>query len=1254
MKNPLRPSPAPPGFGAGTEIPEENASILSQILLSWLTPLIAIGFSRPLEQDDLWDLPRSRLTNQLADNLEALFYSECSDDKQPLHLRSANVHVEEERQEQKEHEEKTSETPVSLVKVLHRQFFWPCWTAGLLNLISQALTTTTPLVNKVLFTYLADSMSLGLSVRTALTGAITRKALRLSTRARLEHSSGHILTMISTDVARIESFCALGHHLWVAPIQLIIAVGLLIDNLGYSALVGLGVLIFSLPIQTTLVYILVQQRQKGVKFTDARIRLTTEVLQGIRLLKLFAWERFYAGKITELRRGELNAVKKSDCYRATYSSDDFHPSLGFCFVFCIIQLPLITLPSALASLADLFVAISRITTFLLAEEQPAAYAIDMGKDSDYEIAVSCHGDFVWDIAPSTIENDKPKDLAAVKKNKKGKTETKENEKNVDQVALPTTQPVPSHPPREEPEPFRLQNLDLKIPKGAFVAIVGRIGSGKSAIIQALIGEMRKTSGEVRFGGSVAYVSQNPWIQNATVRDNIMFGRPEDASRLSEVINACSLTHDLSILPSGEHTEIGEKGINISVGKDVLDNCLLSGPFANRTRVLVTHALHILDKTDYIYIVEDGRIKEEGTYQNLVESSEAFAELIKTHGQQTTAKSLTEIPRIELDIKKLVEDPLIQAEERNTGSVSWVTYGKYFNYAGGIVWVPVIMIALVLFQVCQVGSTLTLGFWTAGTISGFRQGDYIALYAGFGAGQAIVAFALTWAFAVIGIYASLNLFSAALQKVLGTSISFYDTTPIGRILSRLSKDLDNLDTNLPLGMMQFLVTVSSVAGTVGLVFYTFPLLGTIFPPMIVLYWIISKYYRRTSVEVKRLDSLARSRFYSSFSETLTGIATVRAYREEDRSRQTTERGLDSENQAYYITITLQWWLMIRLDLFASTVIFGIALFAAGFRNSVNPAKTGVVLTYALSAQIVSTFATTEQNMNAVERLSVYTELPPEEPKRKNGDIKANISEDWPAHGEIRFENVEMKYREGLPSILKDVSFHVKPGEKVGVVGRTGQVREILSSLLRFLICSFRIVEITQGNILIDGLDIRNIDLEILRTKIALVPQDTMLFLGTLRQNLQVLSWLLINPLGMRTDAELISLLQRTCLLPQDGSNDAKFSLDSEVRDDGLSAGERQLLALTRALVKNSRIIVLDEATSSVDVETDAQIQRTIQSEFASSTLITIAHRIHTILHYDRVLVMDSGKIAEWGTVLELYDQSGLSRADIVRLRATREW
>ncbi|KAJ7175337.1 multidrug resistance-associated ABC transporter [Mycena filopes] len=1375
FSNPFNPPPAPPAFGQGKILPKDKASYVSQLIVHWLSPFLDVGFSRPLEKDDLWELPEARLTGPTTDRLEAQFYPRCTPEQRPSAFRAppdesiletASV----DSGKEKEGSPSKNDTPPkprrfwqrkpkkefdsSLFLAVHNTFMYRIWFGGVLKLLADTLKTTTPLLNKVILTWLTESyivyhatdaekasgllpkprgigygiglgvalfamqvyivmMTVGLSVRTGIIGS----------RARLQHTTGQTTTIISTDAARLDKFCQFSHNTWVAPIQIIIGVGLLIGNLGYSALVGLAILILGFPLQTLLVKVMFTQRKKGVKITDTRVRLTNEVLQGIRLIKYYAWERFYSHQIGSLREREIRTVRKMAIARATlfalvtlipvlasvlsfvlpFSSSMYVPPLSCCFFpyppFQIIRAPLLFLPFMLSALSDALVALKRIGTFLTAEELPDPYPIE----ADRKNAVDVDASFTWETA-GKVDGKGGKKASAAKGNAKPKPQGKKGE------VLPVSKKATPGPatPAEEEKPFELKNLKFSVPKGSFIAIVGKVGSGKSSILQALIGEMRRTAGTVVFGGTIAYVPQTAWIRNATLRQNVLFGQREDEDKFRKIIRACSLEHDLEVLPHGEDTEIGERGINLSggqkarvslaraaysssdivllddplsavdsfVGKAILDDCILHGPLADRTRILVTHALHVLDKADYIYVMDNGTIKEEGTYETLRREGVVFSRLMEDYGnleEEKQAVVADDKAAIIVDNKEKVDAKkgqaaLMQTEERMTGAVTFETYGKYFKFAGGLAWAPIILLLLTLTQAAQVGNNLFLGFWTSNSIEGFHQGDYMAVYAGLGVASAFFSFLTSFGFAIASLAASLNLFKTALAHVLRSPSSFFDTTPMGRILSRLVKDQDTLDNELSMTLMSLLSSFASVLGTVALVFYTFPYLGIIFAPMAIMYYLVALYYRRSSVETKRLDSLMRSALYASYtgailtlffsspysdltlSETLTGLSTIRAYRNQEQAIMQAEHGLDLENRAYLMTITLQLWLGLRLDVFGNILIFGIALFAAGFRNSVDPSKIGVVLSYTLSTQMVAQFATNEQNMNSVERIITYAELPAEGAATTPEDPPSS----WPERGEIKFKQVEMAYREGLPLVLKGVTFDVRPGEKVGIVGRTGAGK---SSLLQAL---FRMVEVQSGSIEIDGFGIHNVGLDVLRGRLALVPQDSVLFLGTLRENL--------DPEGSKTDASLISVLQRAWLLPREGEApdpvaDSKFSLDSKIGDEGsnYSAGEKQLLALCRALVKNSSIIVLDEATSSVDVETDAKLQRTIRTEFASATLLCIAHRLNTIAYYDRIVVMDAGQVAEFDTVLNLYDKedsifrslcndANLQRADIVRIRA----
>lgn len=1379
MRNPLKPRPAPPAYGEGRVVPERHASLLSRLLFYWLDPLLKVGFSRPLEKDDLWSLPDEKLTTILAEHTERAFFTRHSPDERPSLLRTTDSNpsksdesppftLNESTSNIDSPTDKTSKQNPSLTLTLFRTFRTSFVLGGLGFFIASMLQTTVPLVTRELLSWLSKTyewhrlgdearaqakaagdaaprdvgyglglafalfamqeasslfmnqglqalMTTGLYVRTAVIGTIFRKSLRLSGRARLEHSVGQITTMISTDATRLDRAAWHFNGLWTSPVQIAVGIGLLVRNLGYSALVGLAILVLGLPLQFALVVVIFRQRRKGVDITDKRVRLTNEVLLGVRLIKYYGWETFYASRISDLRTQEVSTIRRVALARSllialltflpvlatiltfvTYSLTGHTLNAATVFsslqLFNSIRFPLMIFPIVFSSVSDAVVALQRIGKFLNAEEGGESYAIEREVDD----GVRVDADFVWEAAGKSDEG-KPSDKTKKDKDDEKRSKRKgRNEK--DASVLPTTAPSDNEkqPLIEAVAPFALKNVRLTIPRGAFVAVVGKIGAGKSSLLKGLTGEMRKTRGEVMFGGPVAYVPQSAWIMNATVRENIIFGREDDDEKFQKIVQACSLSRDLEMLPNGELTEIGERGINLSggqkarvsiaraaysdadvvllddclsavdahTGKALMQECLLSGPLSGKTRVLVTHALHVLDKVDYIYVMDEGRIVEEGTFANLRDSAPIFSKLMDDYG------ALEQADEIQSESKKggggasdsaegtekKPQEALMQEEERSTGAVTWDTYRKYLKNAGSVAWAFLILALLILGQCATVANQLFLGFWTSQSISGFTQGQYMAVYAALGVAEAIATFFVSLVISWVALAAGLRLFKAALHGVLHSSTAFFDTTPMGRIISRLSKDQDTIDQELSMTLFNLLVDSMSIFGTIGLIFYSFPYLGIMLPPLVICYWTAAMYYRRTSVESKRLDSLMRSGLYASYNETLNGISTVRAFNEEERFLKAADRALDMENRAYYMTISLQRWLSIRLDFFGNILILAVSLFAVGERNNTNPAKVGVVLSYLLAmtqwfSEMVAGYALNEQNMNAVERILVYTELEPEGAEYTPNDPPSS----WPSMGAIEFKDVELAYRKGLPLVLKGVSFQVKPGEKVGIVGRTGAGK---SSLMQAL---FRMVEMQSGSICIDGVNIRDIGLATLRNRLALVPQDSTLFLGTLRENL--------DPQKALTDAELISALQRSWLLPREGSDDAadaKFGLDAMISDEGsnYSAGEKQLLALCRALVKNSRIIILDEATSNVDVETDAKLQKTIQTEFGGSTLLCIAHRLNTIAYYDRILVMDAGRVAEFDTPLKLFDQeesifrslcdeAGLSRQDIVRIRATVE-
>jgi len=590
----------------------------------------------------------------------------------------------------------------------------------------------------------------------------------------------------------------------------------------------------------------------------------------------------------------------------------------------------------------------------------------------------------------------------------------------------------------------------------------------------------------------------------------------------------------------------------------------------------------------------------------------------------------------------LEGRLIRAEKRTTGSVGWGIYASYLKASKGYITVPFLILCMVLMQASQILNSYTLIWWQANKFDRVNS-FYQTLYGCLGVSQSVFTFAVGIVMDEMGFFVSQNLHHDSITNIFYSPMSFFDTTPTGRILSVFGKDIDNIDNQLPVSMRLFVLTIANVIGAVLIITileHYFLIAAFV---ILVGYQYFAAFYRESAREIKRLDSILRSLLYAHFAESLSGLPTIRSYGETARFLSDNEYYIDLEDRANFLVATNQRWLAIRLDFLGGLMVFVVAMLAVTGVSGISAAQIGLVLTYTTSltqqcSMLTRQSAEVENYMQSVETLVQYSrgdlteqEAPHEIPERKPDP-------EWPANGALEFQNVVMRYREGLPFVLKGLSMHIRGGEKIGVVGRTGAGK---SSLMLAL---FRIVELSSGSISIDGIDISSIGLRDLRSKIAIIPQDPLLFSGTIRSNL--------DPFNVYDDTRLWDALRRSYLVEftaekergesvdlSSGMNTptSRFNLDTVIESDGanLSVGERSLLSLARALVKDSKVVVLDEATASVDLETDAKIQQTIQTQFHDKTLLCIAHRLRTIISYDRILVMDSGNIAEFDTPLNLY-------------------
>ncbi|GAA5955029.1 hypothetical protein JCM3765_003165 [Sporobolomyces pararoseus] len=1209
--------------------------------------------------------------------------------------------------------------------------------------------------------FFANSAGVGVLVRSALIASIYKKATNLSGKAKTTISNGRLTNHIGTDVSRID-FCAGFFHMsWTAPIQIIVILIILLVQIGPSCLVGIGFLFLMIPPQSVAMKKMFGFRRKAMVWTDKRARLIQELLGGMKVIKFFAWEVPYLKKLQGYRAKEMKEVRNLLVSRAattgvamslptlatvlafvTYAGTGHQQNPASIFtsftLFQLLRMPLMMLPMSLSTITDAHNALGRLTEVFLAEERDEAFKVDR---SAKDAVTVVDADFRWESpppedlnAPKSKKQQKMLDKGAAKKAKKeAKAAKKANklELKLDEnapidpqtaeasgdatgdVAGPTfTEPTSATtgtPVEQEKELMQLRGINLKIPKGQLCAIVGAVGSGKSSLLQALVGEMKRTKGELAFGGSIAYAAQQAWMQSCSLKDNILFGRPYDEARYKQVIQDACLEADIDMLPYGDQTDIGEKGVTLSggqkqrvniartlyydadivllddplsavdahVGKHLFDQAIC-GALANKTRLLVTHALHFLPRCDYIICLENGKITQEGTYADLIANKEgAFAGLMEEFGGDLEEKKEEEEEKEEEAIDEMGEKPgkkkeekvvakaLMQEEERATGSVDRGVYAKIFKLSQGWLTFSLLIVSVILQQAAQVVGSYILVWWQEDQFNR-SSSFYEGMYAFLGVMQAVFSFIMGLATSWIGYNVSRAIHYAAIQGVLRAPMSFFDTTPLGRITNRFSKDVDTIDNVLSDSFRMFMSTLGSVVGSIVLIAIVQPYFLIVVAAILCLYAFAASFYRASARELKRLDNILRSSLYAHFSESLNGLPTVRAYGELPKFIGQNRKFLDLENRAYYLTIVNQRYLGLRLDFFGSCLTFAVAMFSVGTAKNVSPSQTGLVLSYILTVSqafswMVRQGAEVENDMNSVERLLHYGNNLEEEAPAVIEDNRP--AESWPAAGAIEFDNVFMSYRPDLPPVLKGLSLSVGAGERIGVVGRTGAGK---SSIMMTL---FRIVEVTSGRITIDGVDISKIGLSDLRSRLSIIPQDAVLFNGTLRSNL--------DPFEEHDDATLHDALKRSWLIEQDSvrpgdevpveekadsgastPSKPRFTLDLQIEDEGsnLSVGERSLVSLARALVKNSKIIILDEATASVDFATDSRIQQTIRTEFKDKTLLIIAHRLRTVIDADKILVMDQGRVAEFDTPLNLFRQkdgifhsmcqrSGITEGDI---------
>ncbi|WVQ85985.1 hypothetical protein IAT38_008153 [Cryptococcus sp. DSM 104549] len=1223
--------------------------------------------------------------------------------------------------------------------------------------------------------------------------------------------SGKVVNLMSGDTNRIGNTISGAYFIYSAPFEIIVAALFLYNILGWSAFAGVVVLAVAVPLNSFVSSRSVRITTELLKTRDKRIGVMNELIGAIQFIKFFAWIEQWKGRAADARAKEMKQMVRSlingiwfsmlwslapilvtlvsfFCY-IVIEKRELTVSVAFTAIslFSMLRMPLNVIPTYVVIILQSLVSVKRIEDFLAEDEVPD-WVSSLKRTAEYSDEPSRIGfenaTFRWNTGKQTVAGDavSPPTAPAPPASPQRSTATS------DATAV---DPAATQDDTDDDHYFTLSGLTANIPIGKLTVITGPTGAGKSAMLTALLGEMELLEGksflpknttqvdpETGLRNSVAYAAQTPWLQQLSIKDNILFGEKYDEARYEMVLEACALNPDLDMLEDGDQTEIGAKGVSLSGGqkarvalaramysytkhvllddplaavdshtaKHLTDKCLNGPILEGRTVILVSHHVELLlPSSDYLIRILDGRIDAQGTPDELRESGELDglvameeAELHKEEEAKGEAAE-EEVKAVEgeengetvkKEKKKGPGKKLVQDEERAVGNVKWATYKLYIVAATYITWVWTIIV-LILSQIFTVGERYWLKVWgeayttqvtslftlfkpvafdhtqyhhsdihqhvlhhTTNTLANVtamaadvgatgiedhlpaasRHPEfYLAVYTAIVLGAALLGVASSGIGAWSSYRAAVNLHDRLLHSVMRATVRFFNVTPVGRIINRFSRDVETIDSYLNGALRTVIIYVASLIGAIGVVAFIVP--WFLVPAAIIsyLYYQYSLLYLRVGRSLRRLEATSKSPIFSGFADLLDGVISVRAFSVEARFMEQLCKQVDKTHQAFYYYWMLNRWLLLRFDFLGAISVALTTLLALS--GAVPAGSAGMAIVSAQSfvsaCYWVSRFwGQLEMDFNSVERVQEYLSLPQEPPSVIPGNRPPAY---WPSNNGssdfLSVRDVEIKYAPDLPTVFKG-SFDVKAGEKIGLIGRTGSGKSTLGmSLLRF-------TDPTAGSIWLDGIGITSIGVDDLRSRITYIPQDAVLFSGTVRENL--------DPFNEHTDAALLDALARVNLGPQDtspsvsrapsrvassrrleaptaledqetlsvaqsaiGSNvgsaasKTAITLSTEVSQGGsnFSQGQRQLVAMARALLRRSNLIIMDEATASVDFATDEAIQAAIRSEFKDSTLLTIAHRLSSVIDYDRLLVLSDGKVAEYDTPINLLRKDG---------------
>ncbi|XP_043286728.1 probable multidrug resistance-associated protein lethal(2)03659 [Venturia canescens] len=1303
--------------------PRESANPLSALTYSWILKTFWVGYRRDLEIEDLTRPLKEHKSSILGEKISTAWETELQKIEKTETSRS-NQNVTSEYTEGGKASVNSKKRQPSLMRVLIKVFGLKIILYGIaLAIMEILLRVLQPLflgrllqyysgenpssldaylfaggvvlcsaVNIfVMHPYMMAILHMGMKMRVACCSLIYRKALKLSKTALGETTIGQAVNLLSNDVNRFDVSLIFFHYLWIGPLETIVLTYFMYQEVGLAAVIGVASLLMFIPLQGFLGQRSSVLRLRTAIRTDERVRLTNEIITGIQAIKMYTWEYPFSNLIDRARRREISVIKSTSYIRGVIMSFMIYTTRLSLFITILVyvlrdknitaekvfiltayynnlrQTMTIFFPQGATQVAELFVSIKRLQSFMMYEE------IDNINKNGKESLGS---------------------LIPVVNEKKQETEDKDEPSGSrhkgtgggGSIILDGCYAKWLSSDRED----TLRAINLKVNPGQLVAVVGQVGSGKSSLLNVILKELPVHSGSIEVNGHIAYASQEAWLFAGSVRQNILFGRKMEQRRYDQVVRVCQLKRDFNLLPYGDRTIVGERGISLSggqrarinlaravyadapiylfddplsavdahVGKHMFEECI-EKYLKGRTRILVTHQLQFIRNVDWIVVLKDGAIQTQGTYEQLAEMDVDFGRLLEVQSNQDEnsstppSRSVSRQTSISSQSSSRTNEtagqqnqPVEVAEMRTKGSIGGHIYSAYLRAGGNWFIVMLVFLLFVGTQLAASGGDYFIAKWVnweerehenKSIESGLEADKYVRpldrdtciyIYSSLTLLTVLLTLIRSFSFFGICMKASIRLHDRMFRSISRATMRFFNTNTSGRVLNRFSKDMGAIDELLPIAMIDCVQIGLTLLGIIVVVSIANPWL--MIPTVLIglIFYFLRVVYMATSRSVKRLEGITRSPVFAHLNATLQGLATIRSFDAGEVLTKEFDHHQDLHSSAWYIFIVSSRAFGFWLDIFCLVYIALVTLSFLVLDNGDDPTLTpggNVGLAITQSIGLTGMFqwgmrqsAELENQMTSVERVLEYNDVQKEPPLDSTPDKKPR--ETWPEEGKVEFKRVYLRYSPLDPPVLKDLNFMIRPREKIGIVGRTGAGK---SSLIQAL---FRLADI-EGKIEIDGVETGEIGLHDLRSKISIIPQEPFLFSGTLRSNLDPFETYEDNCLWEALEEVELKEMGLETLINEGGSN--------------LSVGQRQLVCLARAIVRNNPVLVLDEATANVDPRTDELIQKTIRRKFEDRTVLTIAHRLNTVMDSDRILVMDAGSVVEFDHphVLLQNDESG---------------